>query len=671
MKDPAQLPWKALGVDVVFESTGLFTNRDDAAKHLTAGAKKVIITAPAKRPDLTVVLGVNEDKYDPAKHHIISNASCTTNCLAPVAKVLHETFGIQKGWMTTIHSYTNDQQLLDLPHKDLRRARAAALSIIPTTTGAATAVGEVLPELKGRLDGISMRVPTPNVSVVDLAVARRQEDDRRRSQRGVQGGGRRPAEGHPASTATEPLVSIDFRGNPHSSIVDAPYTKVMDGDFVKVLSWYDNEWGYSNRCVDLLRYLVEEGAVSGWHGAIKDLDLAGKRVLHPRRLQRADQERHDRRRHAHPRVAADDPATRSSTGATVILASHLGRPKGKPNPRVLAAAGGRPACRSCSGGRSSSPRTASATPAKAAIERRAPGGKVVLLENLRFHPEEEKNDPAFAKQLAALADVYVNDAFGSAHRAHASTEGIVHHVKEAAAGLLMAAEVEYLGQVLEQPDRPFVAILGGAKVSDKLEVIQNLRAARRRAAHRRRDGLHVLQGARRAGRQVAGRGGPARRGAGRRARRRRRGACASSCRSITSSRRSSRPARRPRRSTSAIRRSAIGWGSTSARRRSRAIASIIAGAKTVIWNGPMGVFEIDAFAKGTIEVAQGGGRREGHDRHRRRRLDRGGGEGRRHRSHHAHLDRRRRVARVPRRPEAAGRRRAPISTWHCTVATAV
>ena len=181
-KDPAKLPWKALGVDVVVESTGLFTNRDAAAKHLTAGAKKVIITAPAKGADLTVVLGVNDDKYDPAKHHIISNASCTTNCLAPVAKVLHERFGIRKGWMTTVHSYTNDQQLLDLPHKDLRRARAAALSIIPTTTGAATAVGEVLPELKGKLDGIAMRVPTPNVSVVDLAAILDEKTPSRRGQ---------------------------------------------------------------------------------------------------------------------------------------------------------------------------------------------------------------------------------------------------------------------------------------------------------------------------------------------------------------------------------------------------------------------------------------------------------------------------------------------------------
>ena len=257
-KDPAQLPWQSLGVDVVFESTGIFTNREGAAKHLSAGAKKVVITAPAKGPDLTVVLGVNEDTYDPAKHHIISNASCTTNCLAPIAKVLHETFGIRKGWMTTVHSYTNDQQLLDLPHKDLRRARAAALSIIPTTTGAALAVGEVLPELKGRLDGISMRVPTPNVSVVDLAVL----VDKKTSKQEVNATFKSAADGKLKGLLeyTEaPLVSVDFRGNPHSSIVDAGYTSVMDSDFIKVLSWYDNEWGYSNRCVDLLRFLVKKG----------------------------------------------------------------------------------------------------------------------------------------------------------------------------------------------------------------------------------------------------------------------------------------------------------------------------------------------------------------------------------------------------------------------------
>jgi glyceraldehyde 3-phosphate dehydrogenase len=257
-RDPAQLPWKDLGVDVVFESTGLFTSRDAAAKHLAAGAKKVVITAPAKGPDFSVVLGVNDDLYDPARHHIISNASCTTNCLAPLAKVLHQTFGIKKGWMTTIHSYTNDQQLLDLPHKDLRRARAAALSMIPTTTGAAVAVGEVLPELKGKLDGISMRVPTPNVSCVDLAAVMNRTVTAEEVNAALQKAADGALKGILACSYEE-LVSIDFKGNAHSSIVDMPYTKVMEGDFLKVLSWYDNEWGYSNRCVDLLRKLVEKG----------------------------------------------------------------------------------------------------------------------------------------------------------------------------------------------------------------------------------------------------------------------------------------------------------------------------------------------------------------------------------------------------------------------------
>ena len=258
VRDPAQLPWKDLGVDVVFESTGLFASREGAAKHIAAGAKKVIITAPAKGPDITIVLGVNEQKYDPAKHQIISNASCTTNCLAPLVKVLHERFGLRKGWMTTVHSYTNDQQLLDLPHKDLRRARAAALSIIPTTTGAASAVGEVLPELKGRLDGFAMRVPTANVSVVDLNALVDKKTSREEVNAALREAASGPLKGILAYSEEE-LVSIDFRGNPHSSIVDAAYTKVMDGDFVKLLSWYDNEWGYSTRCIDLLLTVVARG----------------------------------------------------------------------------------------------------------------------------------------------------------------------------------------------------------------------------------------------------------------------------------------------------------------------------------------------------------------------------------------------------------------------------
>src|SRR6516164_8819777 len=258
LRDPAQLPWRDFGVDVVFESTGLFTDRDAAAKHLAAGAKKVIITAPAKKPDVTLVLGVNEQTYDPAKHQIISNASCTTNCLAPLAKVLYESFGIKSGWMTTIHSYTNDQQLLDLPHKDLRRARAAALSMIPTTTGAAVAVGEVLPELKGKLDGFAMRVPTPNVSVVDLVAIVNKSTSADEINAALTAAANGPMKGILA-VSTEELVSVDFKGNKNSSIVDAAYTKVMDGNFVKVLSWYDNEWGYSNRCIDLVRFVATKG----------------------------------------------------------------------------------------------------------------------------------------------------------------------------------------------------------------------------------------------------------------------------------------------------------------------------------------------------------------------------------------------------------------------------
>ena len=257
-RDPAKLPWKELGVEIVVESTGLFTKREDASKHLAAGAKKVIISAPAKGEDFTVVMGVNQDKYEPASHHLISNASCTTNCLAPLAKVLHEEFGLAKGIMTTIHSYTNDQKLLDLPHKDLRRARAAALSMIPTTTGAALAVARVLPELEGRLDGISVRVPTPNVSLTDL-VAELEKDV---SADDVNAAFRKAANGDLKGIlaySEEPLVSADFKGNPHSSIVDAPFTKVIGGNTVKVLSWYDNEWAFSCRVKDLIHYIADRG----------------------------------------------------------------------------------------------------------------------------------------------------------------------------------------------------------------------------------------------------------------------------------------------------------------------------------------------------------------------------------------------------------------------------
>jgi glyceraldehyde 3-phosphate dehydrogenase len=255
-KDPADLDWSSLGAEVVVESTGLFTKAEDAKKHLKGTVKKVIITAPAKGEDITIVLGVNEHAYDPARHHIISNASCTTNCLAPAAKVVHENFKILKGSMTTIHAYTNDQRVLDLPHKDLRRARAAALSMIPTTTGAAKAIGLVIPELKGKLDGYAMRVPTPDVSVVDLVAL----VEKPTTAEAVNAAFKKAAEGAMKGIlqyVEEELVSKDFTGNPHSSMVDAGFTKVIDGTLVKVVAWYDNEWGYSCRVRDLINYLAK------------------------------------------------------------------------------------------------------------------------------------------------------------------------------------------------------------------------------------------------------------------------------------------------------------------------------------------------------------------------------------------------------------------------------
>ena len=254
LKDPAGLPWKELGVDVVVESTGVFRDTATASKHIQAGAKKVVITAPAKDPDVTIVLGVNEDAYDPRRHRIISNASCTTNCLATTVKVLDDRFGVRRGFASTVHSYTNDQPVHDFPHKDLRRARAAALSMIPTTTGAATAVGLVLPRLKGKLDGLAIRVPTANVSVVDLVA----ELDRPATVQAVNEAFREAAAGRLRGildATDEELVSVDFNGNPHSSIVDLPSTALIDGGLVKVLAWYDNEYGYSCRVRDLVRFI--------------------------------------------------------------------------------------------------------------------------------------------------------------------------------------------------------------------------------------------------------------------------------------------------------------------------------------------------------------------------------------------------------------------------------
>jgi glyceraldehyde 3-phosphate dehydrogenase len=253
-KDPVALPWKELGVQVVVESTGVFRDRAGAGKHLQAGARKVIITAPAKDPDATLVLGVNEGTYDPSRHHIVSNASCTTNCLATVAKVLLDRFGIRRGFASTVHSYTNDQPIHDFPHKDLRRARAGAVSMIPTTTGAATAVGLVLPSLKGRLDGIAIRVPTANVSVVDLTAELEQPASVEAVNDAFRAAARGPLQ-HILAYTDEELVSVDFNGNPHSAIVDGPSTALVDGSLVKVLAWYDNEWGYSSRVRDLIQFV--------------------------------------------------------------------------------------------------------------------------------------------------------------------------------------------------------------------------------------------------------------------------------------------------------------------------------------------------------------------------------------------------------------------------------
>ncbi len=256
--DPSKLPWKEMGVDIVIESTGRFTSKDGASRHLEAGAKKVIITAPAKNEDITIVMGVNEDKYDPKNHNIISNASCTTNCLAPVAKVLDEKFGIKRGLMTTVHSYTNDQRILDLPHSDLRRARAAALNIIPTTTGAAKAVALVLPQLKGKLSGMSLRVPTPDVSITDLVADLNRKVTVEEVNKALKDAAEGELKGIMAYTE-EPVVSMDFKGDSHSSIVDALSTMVIDEDMVKAVAWYDNEWAYSNRVVDLAAYIVNKG----------------------------------------------------------------------------------------------------------------------------------------------------------------------------------------------------------------------------------------------------------------------------------------------------------------------------------------------------------------------------------------------------------------------------
>ncbi len=268
-KEPAQLPWEALDIDILVESTGLFTDRATAGKHRTAGAKKVIISAPSKDPDVTLVMGVNTQRYDPTQHHLVSNASCTTNCLAPIAKLLMQHFGIRRGFMTTIHSYTNDQPLLDAPHKDLRRARSAALSMVPTTTGAARAISDVIPELAGKLDGMAIRVPTPNVAMIDLVVEL-ESDTTERQVRSILADAAREEMAGILEYTEAPIVSIDINGNPHSAVVDGTLTRVMDHRMLKVIAWYDNEWGYASRIKDLILYMGHYPTKSSTHTAHAD-----------------------------------------------------------------------------------------------------------------------------------------------------------------------------------------------------------------------------------------------------------------------------------------------------------------------------------------------------------------------------------------------------------------
>ena len=443
-RDPGALPWGDLGVQVVIESTGLFTKRDDAQKHLDAGAEKVVISAPATDPDVTLVLGVNDDAYDKESHRIISNASCTTNCVAPLAKVLNDSFGIEAGFMTTIHAYTNDQRILDLPHSDLRRARSAAINLIPTSTGAARAIGLVIPELKGKVDGVAIRAPVPDGSLVDLTVHLGEGGRGRGRQRPLPGGGRQgrlrgdpPVHGRAARVDRHhrELVLVDLRQRAD----DDPERR---GEGLRVV----------RQRVGL--QLPARGSVAAPSltvhrpRSVRVAEVAGKNVL----------VRVDFNVPLEGERVADDTRIRAALPTIQLLldrgagklrlCSHLGRPKGE-DPAF------------------------SLKPVDAHLRTLLDDHRIAVLENTRFHPGETKNDPEFARELADGSDLYVNDAFGSVHRAHASTEAVAH-LLPAYAGLLLERELEELETLLEAPARPFVAILGGAKVEDKIGVLESL-----------------------------------------------------------------------------------------------------------------------------------------------------------------------------------------------------
>ena len=471
-RDPANLPWGDLGVDIVLESTGIFTDAAKARAHIDAGARKVIISAPAKGEDITIVLGVNEDRYDPTAHHIISNASCTTNCLAPAAKVVHDLVTIERGLMNTIHSYTNDQNILDVAHKDPRRARSAGQNIIPTTTGAAKALALVIPDLKGKFDGFSLRVPTPTVSVVDFTADVAPADLGRGAQRRVPDGRRRPARGHPRRLRRAARVDglqgrqpqLDRRRRiDHGARRDDGQGHRLVRQRVGLQLPRRGPHRVRRRSPARHRMTMDKLTV-------RDADVAGKRVFVrvDFNVPLADGKVTD-----DSRIRASIPTINLllAAGASVILASHLGRPDGKVQDGLRLRPVGQRLTELL---RRNVPVTGDALGlgTEDAVKRLRPG-EVLLLENLRFHAEEEANDPVFAAALAAYADVFVNDAFGTAHRAHASTVGIAK-LLPAYAGLLMEREIEMLSKLLDAPERPFAAILGGAKVSDKIKVIDNL-----------------------------------------------------------------------------------------------------------------------------------------------------------------------------------------------------
>ncbi len=465
-RDPAKLPHADLGVDLALECTGLFTDAEKARGHLAAGAKKVLISAPGKGVDLTVVYGVNHQKLE-AGHTIVSNASCTTNCLAPIVKVMHEAIGVERGLMLTIHSYTNDQALLDQMHKDPRRARAAAVSMIPTTTGAARTVGEVIPELKGKLDGTSVRVPTPNVSLVDFTFTPSRDTTIEEVNAALKAASETADLKGILVYSDEPLVSRDYNGDPASSTVDSLETTVLDQPAGARRQLVRQRMG-------LLQPHGRHGDADGlarlMFRTLDDIgDVAGKRVLVRSDL---NVPMEDGRVGDASRLQATVPtiAALADMGARVVVLSHFGRPKGvdaklslRPVAVALAEVLGRPVAFAgdCIG-----PEAADAVAA-------LPDGGIVVLENTRFHAGEEANDPAFVQALAANGDLYVNDAFSAAHRAHASTEGLAH-VLPAFAGRAMAAELAALDKALGNPAHPVAAVVGGAKVSSKLDVLTHL-----------------------------------------------------------------------------------------------------------------------------------------------------------------------------------------------------